>query len=89
MCLGAMRRLGSNRIKINTQKKCIYLGKFTAQLPDKSEYAPYLHSCEQGSPDKFSVVRNVNRFWFSLACLPCKRPGSGEILNRMNIKIPG
>ena len=33
----------------------------------KSEYAPYLHSCEQGSPDKFSAVRNVNRVWFSLS----------------------
>ena len=30
-------------------------------------YSPYLHSCEQGSQDKFSVVRNVNIVWFSLS----------------------
>ena len=38
-------------------------GKLTAEL-NKFEYAPYLHSCEQRSPDKFSVV---NRVWFSLS----------------------
>ena len=30
-------------------------------------FAPYLHLCEQGSPDKFSVIRNMNRVWFSLS----------------------
>ena len=50
---------------------------------------PYLHSCEQGSPDKLSVARNVNRAWFSMACLPCKLPGSGEILTRTNFNLPG
>ena len=34
----------------------------------------YLHSCKQGSPDQYSEVRKVDRVWFSLACLPCKRP---------------
>ena len=29
------------------------------------------HPRSTGIPDKFSVVRNVNRVWFSLACLPC------------------
>ena len=49
-----------------------------------------VHWCEQGSPDiKFSVVRNVNRVWFSLARLPCKRPGSCETLARMNFNLPG
>ena len=46
-------------------------------------------SCEQGSPDKLSVVRYVDRVWFSLTCLPCKRPGSGEILTRMSFNLPG
>ena len=39
--------------------------------------------------DKFPVVRNVNRVWFSLEFLPCKRPESGEILTRMNFNLPG
>ena len=52
------------------------------------EDALYLHSCEKGSPDKFSIVRNVNRVWFSLACLPRKHPGSCEILTRMNFNLP-
>ena len=56
---------------------------------DKSENALYLHSCEQESSDKFSAVRNVNRVWISLACLPCKRSGSGETLTRMNFNLPG
>ena len=28
------------------------------------------------------MVRNVNRVWFSMACLPCKRPGSVEIFDQ-------
>ena len=68
--------------------KCIYRSKFTAM--DKSEHAPpYLRLCELVSTDKFSVVGNVNRVWFSLACLPCKRHVSSESLTRMNFNLPG
>ena len=34
------------------------------------------------------MIRNVNRVWFSLACLPRKRPESGEILTRMKFNLP-
>ena len=44
--------------------KCICGGGFTAWLGE-SECTPV------GGPDKFSVVRSVDRVWFSLACLPC------------------
>ena len=29
----------------------------------------------------------MDRVWFSLACLPCKRAESGEILTRMNFQF--
>ena len=46
--------------------------KFTLQLNN---------ICNKQSPDKFPVVRNVNRVWISLACLPCKCSESGYHVN--------
>ena len=52
------------------------------------EKAQYLHLCKQGNLDKFLVIRNVNTAWLYLACLPCKRLESGELLKRMNFTLP-
>ena len=39
--------------------------------------------------NKFPVVRNVTRIWFSLAYLLCNRSESGEILTRLNFDLRG